>query len=177
MNDKKTCLKKLSILDNKGLDIDLDPNDYGFVSLQEMKQVILNAFNGQLENGLNRMNNAREYINELIVDRDEDDIFEYIMRKYDFEDHPETLRDAEQEYEEAKNDLTSLANCLKVDEFKRMNQFIQPSEQFGIKNIVKEKRLPEDMEREVIGFMGKTMLTGGRKRRSIKSRKSRNTRK
>lgn len=175
--NKAECLKNLAILDNEDLDMDVDPDDYGFDNLEEMKQVILNAFNGQMTNGLDRINDVREYIIDLIGDGEEDEIFEFITRNYDFEDHPETLREAEEEYDQALKALTYLAKCLELDEFKRMGQFIPPSEHISIKNIVSEKRLPEDMEREVLGFMGKTKITGGKRRKSKKSRKSKKQRK
>lgn len=175
--NKEKCLSYLSILNNEDLALDLDPDEYGFDSIQEIKQVITNAFNGQMENGLDSIQAAREYIIELIGDGEEDEIFEYIMHKYDFEDHPGTFRDAEEEYEDALKTLQSLANCLEMDEFKRMNQFIPPSEHISLKNISKEKGLPEDMEREVLGFMGKTKITGGKRRKKTIKKRTRKTKK
>jgi len=180
MNNRVKCLRNLSILDNEELAIDLDPEDYDFDSLEEMKQVIINAFNGQLEDGLDRMQDVRDYINDLIGDREEDDIddiFEYIIRQYDFEDHPETLRDAKEEYDQTMSALKSISKCLEVDEFKSMNEFIPPSEYVSVKNIVKEKSLPEDMEREIIGFMGKRKITGGKKRKTRKTRMNKKSKK
>jgi hypothetical protein len=177
MNNREKCLAKLSIFDNEDLTIDLEPDDYGFDTLEEVKQVILNAFNGKTENGLDSIHSAREYINDLIGDGEEDDIFEFIMRKYDLEDHPETLRDAEEEYDEALKTLKIIAKCLEVDELKKMNQFIPPSEYISLKNIVKEKRLPEDMEREMIGFMGKTKIIGGKRRKSKNTKRTKKQRK
>jgi len=58
-----------------------------------------------------------------------------------------------------------------------MNQFINPSEHISVKNIIKEKRLPEDMEEEVLGFIGKTKITGGKKRKTRKSRKTKRSKK
>lgn len=168
--NKEKCLTYLSILDNY-FDLDLDPQEYGFDSLEEIKQVITKAFNGQMENGLDSIQDARKYIVDLIGDGEEDEIFEYIIRNYDLEDHPETMIDAREEYDQALKALNSLAKCLKMDEFKQMNQFIPPSKYISLKNIVKEKGLPEDMKREILGFMGTTKITGGKERKSKKNTK------
>lgn len=174
--NKEDCLKNVSIFDND-LELDLDPKEYGFDDLEEIKDVIINAFNGKLDDGLDSIVYVKEYIHDLIGDGNDDELFEYIARKYDFEDHPETLRDAEEEYENALKTLNALYKCLDVDEIKRMNQFINPSQHISVKNIIKEKRLPEDMEGEILGFIGKTKITGGKKKKTKKLKMSKKSKK
>ncbi len=142
----------------------LQPN--GFQNINEMSDVIENAGEGIKENGLLRLKNIRNY---LINVRDD------LNADTPFIDHHD---EEEWEIHHEKIDLVNyLINALEPRNYARISEILTPDDIIVLRNMRRQKRIPEDMEKEISSFVGIKPEGGRNSRRKNKKRKTRKTKK
>lgn len=144
---------------------------YGFREIKDLTDVINAASKGQLEGGLNRLGDVRNYLMEAL--QHEKDNF----RGYD--DDYEELDNLVQDFEE-------IISHLEPRTFKDIIDLARPEEKMMVRSISRQKnvRLPEDMQKEIIGYVGvggkktktKRSKKGGQKKRTRKTRHAKKAR-
>jgi hypothetical protein len=142
----------------------LQPN--GFQDINEMSDVIENAGEGIKENGLLRLKNVRNYLINVRDDLNADTPF--------VDHHDEEAWEIHQE----KIDLVNyLINALQPQNYARMADILTPEDIIVLRNMRRQKRIPEDMEREISSFVGIKPEGGRNSRRKNKKRKTRKSKK
>lgn len=116
----------------------------------EVITIVTNASQGMKENGLNRLNDVRNYLMDL-----ENDLSAY----YGFDD------DYDQQ-EEMMQILRTLIRDLNPKKFAQIHDIVRPSETIGLRSVARQKGLPREMEREIIDYVG-VVPRGGRRKRSV----------
>lgn len=129
---------------------------HNLTSPDEVITIVTNASQGMKENGLNRLSDVRNYLMDL-----EDDLSNY----YGFDD------DYDQQ-EEMMQVLKRLIRDLKPKKFAQTHDIVTPGETIGLRSVARAKKLPPEMEREIMDYVGTTPRGGRRKRRTVKKRHS-----
>lgn len=129
----------------------------GFKSLDELNQVVINAFDGKKENGLLRLNNVRNYLQDILK-YEEGNSGAYIDDDYDI-------------YEEKLELLKQLIEDLEPSNFKELAELITPEQEILVGKLTDKQGLGSDVKGEIMEFMG-TTVKGGRKQRKTKRRKN-----
>lgn len=129
---------------------------YGFKEIKDLTDVVNAASKGQLEGGLNRLGDVRKYLMDALRDEKEN------FRGYD--DDYEELDNIVQDFEEVLEDL-------RPETFKQIINLATPEEKMMVRSISRqtEAKLPEEMQREITGFIG----TGGIKNKTKNKRSKR----
>jgi hypothetical protein len=134
---------------------------YGFKNMDEMVDILNNALEGQKENGLNRINDVRNF---MIDTRDflrEERPSWFIRYRERFYKDPRTF-----------NAFENVINGLEHENFARMANIITPEEIMSLRSLARQKRLPHEMEREISSYVANKPRGG-----QNKSKRKRKTRK
>lgn len=116
--------------------------------ISEINFIIVNAIEGKKEDGLYRLKNVRDYLIDCL---------QYYKNVYGFDNEFESQ-------EEIEFVLSELILDLEPNNFTKIAQIITPQEIIDIKGLSRKKGLPEDVEREILSFVGKTPVGGYRKK-------------
>ena len=133
--------------------------NHNLTSPDEVITIVNNASQGMKENGLNRLSDVRNYLMDL-----ENDLSNYYGLDDDYD-----------QQEEMMQVLKRLIRDLDPKRFAKKHDIVTPGETIGIRSVARQKKLPPEMEREIIEYVGKTPRGGRRKRKTVK--KQRNKRK
>lgn len=127
---------------------------HGFRKIQDLNDVINLATKGQLEGGLNRVNDVRNYLMDAL--KHEQDNF----RGYD---------DDQEDIDALTEDFEGIINDLEPETFKQIINLATPEEKMMVRSIARQGdvKLPEDVQKEITGFIG----IGGKKTKSKRTRK------
>jgi hypothetical protein len=121
---------------------------YGLNNVSEIPIIIQNAIEGKKENGLARLKNVRDYFIECL---------KHYRMLYGYEGGFEGQ-------EEIEFVLSDLITDLDPKNFTKIAEIITPEQMINIKKISRKKKLPEDIEREISSFVGKTPRGGYQKK-------------
>lgn len=132
-------------------------------SVSEIPTIIGNAMEGKKENGLYNLTNVRNYLRESL---------DYYRKVYGYDNGFESQ-------EEVEPILQELIRDLDPENFRKMAQIITPQEIINVKKIMRKKNMPEDIEREIMSYVGKKPTGGYRKKgtKRMARRKNRKTKK
>ncbi len=136
---------------------------HGFTQANQLTGVINAAVNGQLEGGLNRLADVRRCLTAIM---------EYKR------DHFHGYDDEYDELEETMQEFEEVIDYLDPKNFGPMINLATPEEKMMVTSIIRQKsvKLPEDMEKEILGFLGKGGIKYRKTARRGKSKTARKSR-
>lgn len=129
---------------------------YGFTSLNELNDVVMNALDGKKENGLLRINNVRKYLQD-VLQYEKNNSGSYSDDDYDI-------------YEQKLELLEQLIEDLEPSNFKEMIELRSPEQEILVGKLSDKPGLGADIKEEILGFVG-TPAKGGLKHKKSKHRK------
>lgn len=127
---------------------------YNLKHLEELSLIVSNALNGKKEDGLNKIANVRNYLKESL---------KYVHDNYDYDNYDEQ--------EDLEMLLKEIVMDLNQEKFQEIANLVTSDELVGMKSLTRQKRLPREIESEIIGYVGQKQ-SGGKKARITKKRKS-----
>jgi len=129
---------------------------YNLTSPDEVITIVTNASQGNKENGLNRLQDVRNYLIDLRTD---------LSNYYGLDDDYD-------KQEEMMQILNRLIRDVKPKKFAKMHDIVTPGEMIGLRSVARQKDLPREMEGEIIDYVGTTPRGGRRKRKTVKNRRN-----
>lgn len=140
---------------------------HGLNSISDIGIIIGNALEGKKENGLDRLQNVRNYLQQCLDH---------------YRDVPEFTDDDWDKQMELEDDFENLIEDLEPNNFAEMANIMTPDQIIATKSWLRQynfaenqedsrKVLPTDVQREVLSYVGK-VAKGGRRKKGTKKRRT-----
>jgi hypothetical protein len=130
---------------------------YNLKELEDLRTIVSNALNGKKQHGLYKITYVRNYLIDSL---------KYVHENYDYDNYDE------------QEDLELLLKEIIIDlhpkNFIKISNLVTSDELIGMKSLARQKRLPREIESEIVEFVGQKQ-TGGKKKSKKKSKVKRRT--